>query len=120
MIGSGTQLALEFKSKLFRGLADPARLSILEALRTGPLTVGEIVVQTGLSQSNTSNHLGCLRDCGLVTRRQRGRYAIYDLADDRVRDILAQADLVLRDAARGFYECTRCASDLGAADEPRN
>jgi ArsR family transcriptional regulator, cadmium/lead-responsive transcriptional repressor len=113
-------LALEYKSKLFRGLADPARLSILEALRTGPLTVGEIVVETGLSQPNTSNHLSCLRDCGLVTRRQRGRYAIYDLADDRVRDILTQADLVLRAAARGFYECTRYATDPGAEDASRD
>jgi ArsR family transcriptional regulator, cadmium/lead-responsive transcriptional repressor len=99
--------ALEFKAKLFRGFADPARLSILEALRHGPATVGEIVLATGLSQPNTSNHLACLRDCGIVTRRRLGRYAVYAIADERIRQMLMDADLVLRDAARGFFECAR-------------
>src|SRR3546814_11259866 len=45
------------RAKLFRGPADASRLSILDALRTGPLSVGEIVAMTGLSQSNASNHL---------------------------------------------------------------
>jgi ArsR family transcriptional regulator, cadmium/lead-responsive transcriptional repressor len=39
------------KAKLFRGFSDPSRLSILEALRSGSLTVGEIVEITGLTQS---------------------------------------------------------------------
>ncbi|MEJ5250189.1 MAG: ArsR family transcriptional regulator, partial [Caldilinea sp.] len=42
----------ELQAKLFRGFADPSRLAILETLRDGPLTVGEIVQATGLSQSN--------------------------------------------------------------------
>ena len=65
-----TELAI--KSKLFRGFGDSSRLSILDALRNGPLTVAKIVETTGLSQSNTSNHLGCLRDCGLVVAEQNG------------------------------------------------
>ncbi len=60
--------SVDLQAKLFRGFADPSRLSVLVALREGPLTVGEIVEATGLSQSNASNHLGCLRDCGLVGR----------------------------------------------------
>jgi DNA-binding transcriptional ArsR family regulator len=55
--------SVDLQAKLFRGFADPSRLSVLVALRNGPLTVGEIVEATGLSQSNASNHLGCLRDC---------------------------------------------------------
>ena len=61
-------LGLSVKAKLFNGFADPSRLSILEALRSGPLTVTDIVTTTGLSQSNVSNHLSCLRDCGLVSK----------------------------------------------------
>ena len=68
-----TSESILLKAKLFNGLADPSRLSILEALRGGPLSVGEIVRQTGLSQPNVSNHLSCLHDCGLVARRQEGR-----------------------------------------------
>jgi DNA-binding transcriptional ArsR family regulator len=71
------------------------------------LTVGEIVTATGLSQSNASNHLGCLRDCGLVVAEQNGRYVTYHLSDDRVGDILTLAESLLADVARGVYECTR-------------
>ena len=95
------------KARLFRGLSDPSRLSILEALRTGPQTVTEIVAATGLSQSNTSNHLSCLADCGLVSRLQKGRNVIYQLSDARVDALLALAEQLLSDAARGVYECTR-------------
>jgi DNA-binding transcriptional ArsR family regulator len=71
------------------------------------LTVSEIVAATGLSQSNVSNHLGCLRDCGLVTANQKGRFVYYRLSDDRVAALLRLADELLADVARGVYECTR-------------
>ena len=95
------------KAKLFRGFSDPSRLSILDTLRAGPLTVTEIVEVTGLSQSNTSNHLACLWDCGLVIREQRGRYVRYRLSDERVAALLGLADELLADVAKGVYECTR-------------
>lgn len=94
------------KARLFRGLSDPSRLGILEALRNGPQTVTEIVAATGLSQSNTSNHLSCLADCGLVRRSQKGRNVFYQLSDPRVDALLALAEQLLSDAARGVYECT--------------
>lgn len=95
------------KAKLFRGFSDPSRLSILQALRSGSLTVGEIVEITGLTQSNTSNHLSCLRDCGLVVAIQQGRYVSYQLGDPRVHEVLDLADELLADVAKGVYECTR-------------
>lgn len=94
------------QAKLFRGFADPSRLSIMETLRGGGMTVGEIVETTGLGQSNISNHLACLRDCGLVTAEQDGRYVRYRLSDARVERLLALADELLADVARGVYECT--------------
>lgn len=99
--------AVDLKAKLFRGLADPSRLSILEALRAAPQTVSEVVAATGLSQSNVSNHLACLRDCGLVAREQEGRYVRYELSDPRVATLLRLAEEVLADVAKGVYECTR-------------
>ena len=103
---AGTR-SLDLKAKLFRGFSDASRLSILEALRTGPCTVGEVVEATGLSQSNVSNHLGCLRDCGLVLSEQQGRYVSYRLSDERVGRLLQLADELLSDVAKGVYECTR-------------
>ena len=99
--------AIALKAKLFCGFSNPSRLAILEALRAGSLTVSEIVKETGLSQSNTSNHLGCLRDCGLVTSFQEGRYVRYQLSDPRVATLLCLSDELLADVAKGIYECTR-------------
>ncbi len=107
MLITPTTSAIDLQAKLFRGFADPSRLSILEALRAGERTVSELVKSTGLTQPNVSNHLSCLRDCGLVTLRQQGRFAYYSLSDDRVSELLALADELLADVARGVYECTR-------------
>jgi DNA-binding transcriptional ArsR family regulator len=107
MIVGTTAQALALKAKLFRGFADGSRLAILEALRQGPLTVGEIVEATGLSQPNASNHLACLHDCGLVAREQQGRFVHYRLSDGRVDDLLSRVDELLTDVARGVYDCVR-------------
>lgn len=107
LLASEIQLGISLKAKLFRGFSDPSRLSILDALRSSPLTVSQIVEVTGLTQSNVSNHLGCLKDCGLVRAEQSGRYVTYRLSDDRVEHLLALAEDLLADAARGVYECTR-------------
>ncbi|HMQ29924.1 MAG TPA: metalloregulator ArsR/SmtB family transcription factor [Chloroflexaceae bacterium] len=98
---------LALRGKLFRGFADPSRLTILEALRDGERTVGEIVEATGLSQPNVSNHLSCLRECGLVTSAQQGRYVRYQLSDIRVAALMGLADELVAEVARGVYECTR-------------
>jgi ArsR family transcriptional regulator, cadmium/lead-responsive transcriptional repressor len=107
MLISYTTSGVELQAKLFRGFADPSRLSILQALRNSERTVSELVQSTGLTQPNVSNHLSCLRDCGLVRLRQQGRFAYYSLSDDRVAQLLGLADELLADVARGVYECTR-------------
>lgn len=101
------RIALSAKAKLFRGFGDPSRLSILETLRVGPKKVGEIVLATGLTQPNVSSHLSCLRDCGLVSTQQQGKYVIYQLSDPRVQSLLDLASSLLADVAQGVYECTR-------------
>jgi DNA-binding transcriptional ArsR family regulator len=98
--------ATDLKVKLFRGFSDSSRLSILNALRAEPLTVTEIVQATGLTQSNASNHLACLRCCGLVVSSQQGRYVRYRLSDERVATLLQLADELLADVARGVEECS--------------
>ena len=107
MLTMRVDAGLAVKAKLFRGFGDPSRLKILDSLRRGPLTVSELTDITGLSQSNASNHLACLRDCGLVAAEQEGRYVTYHLSDDRVGDLIATAESLLADVARGVYECTR-------------
>ena len=68
----------------FRALAEPARLQIMQALRTGERTVGELVEATGLHTANVSKHLQLLHAAGFVTRRKEGLYVHYGLAGDDV------------------------------------
>jgi DNA-binding transcriptional ArsR family regulator len=109
MLASSQKQSSFLKAKLFRGFSDPSRLLILEVLRPGPLTVTEIVNATCLSQPNVSNHLSCLRDCGLVTMQQQGRFVAYRLNGEQVEQLLTLADSLLADIAQGIYECTRYA-----------
>ncbi len=107
MLLETTKNSTTLKAKLFRGFSDTSRLMILETLQAGPLMVGDIVKATGLSQSNISNHLGCLRDCGLVSVDQQGRFSFYRLSDERVAALLNLAGELLDEVAKGVYECTR-------------
>ncbi len=109
--------ATALKAKLFRGFSDMSRLSILEALCAGPMTVGAITEKTALSRTNVSNHLRCLLDCDLVVSSPQGRYTLYQLSDPRVAILLGLADDLLHDVAHGVYECTRYALDARNALE---
>src|SRR5436189_101302 len=102
---------IQLQAKLFRDFSDPSRLSILYTVRKGRRTVGEIVETTSLSQSNVSNHLGCLRDCGLVSSQQKGRFVRYQLSDKQVDQLLGLADELLAEVARGVYQCVHYNAD---------
>ena len=73
---------------MFHGLSDPTRLAILLALLDGERRVTELVATVGSSQPNVSNHLACLRECGLVTDRPDGRQVFYRIARPEVVAVL--------------------------------
>ncbi len=68
----------------FKALGEPARLRILDALRRGERTVGELMSDTGLGQANLSKHLQMLHTLGFVDRRKEGLFVHYRLADESV------------------------------------
>jgi DNA-binding transcriptional ArsR family regulator len=68
-------------ARLGRALADPTRCRILTALLDGAAYPGQLAEQLDLSRSNVSNHLSCLRGCGLVVATYQGRQVHYALAD---------------------------------------
>ena len=75
---------IELVAERFRALAEPARLHIMNALRDGELTVGDLVEATGLGQANVSKHLQHLHAAGFLVRRKEGLYVYYGLAGDDV------------------------------------
>ena len=68
-------------SKYLKAVAEPDRLRIVQCLRGGPQSVGDIAQQLHQPLANTSHHLKALRKAGLVVTAKRGRFVIYSLAD---------------------------------------
>jgi ArsR family transcriptional regulator, cadmium/lead-responsive transcriptional repressor len=87
-------------------LADPTRRRILTLLLVGPAYPAELAGVLDVSRTNMSNHLACLRGCGLVTATREGRQVRYELADAR----LAGA---LRELARVVVDSPACPAHLG-------
>ena len=64
---------------LFQALADPARLRIVEAMRSGECAVGDIVERMDIHQSGVSRHLRILAEAGIVQMRPEGQKRLYSL-----------------------------------------
>ena len=75
---------IDLVAERFLALAEPVRLQIMQTLRAGERTVGELVEETGLNTANVSKHLQLLFAAGFVTRRKDGLFVYYALAGDDV------------------------------------
>jgi DNA-binding transcriptional ArsR family regulator len=86
----------EMKADLFKGLAHPARIRVLELLSTASeVPVPELLAATGLSASNLSQHLSVLRRQNLVMAKRRGPQRLYSLAYPQVAELISVATLLL-------------------------
>ena len=86
----------EVKANLFKGLAHPFRIRLLELLSDSPeLTVSALQAETELEPSHLSQHLSVLRRHHLVVSERRGSHVFYRLADPRIRELLAVARALL-------------------------
>lgn len=87
---------LDVLRRVGKALADDTRRRVLVQLIDGPAYPAEMAEDFSTSRANLSNHLTCLRECGLVTAAAEGRRIRYDLADERLAGalrILAALDL---------------------------
>ncbi|GGW87111.1 transcriptional regulator [Streptomyces galilaeus] len=75
---------IEVLARFGRALADPIRCRLLLALREAPAYPSDLADTLGISRTRLSNHLACLRDCGLVVTVPDGRRTRYELADERL------------------------------------
>lgn len=85
----------QFKAEFFKALAHPVRIAILEFLRAGPRSVGEIQEQTGVAGSSISQQLAVLRSRGIVVPERSGTTVRYHAADPQIYTLL--------DAAREIF-----------------
>lgn len=77
--------------KTFKALSDPTRRRILELLRAGPKSAGEISEQFDSTGATISHHLSVLRDAGLISDEKHGKYIIYELDTSVMQDLIAWA-----------------------------
>jgi ArsR family transcriptional regulator len=86
----------EVKANLFKGLAHPFRIRILELMSAATeVSVADLQTQTGLEASHLSQHLAVLRRHRLVQSERRGSHVFYRLADPKVAELLAVARALL-------------------------
>lgn len=97
MFSDASRPLYEVKANLFKGLAHPLRVRVLEVLAasTGDTPVSELLEETGLEASHLSQHLAVLRNYGLVTAERRGNQVRYRLAYPQVADLLRVARALL-------------------------
>jgi len=98
---------------LFRSLGDPARLLIVRRLAGGPARVTDLVAALGLAQSTVSEHLACLRDCGLVSSQPAGRASVFRLAQPALAQMLTAAETVLADTGNAIALCPTWGTGAG-------
>jgi ArsR family transcriptional regulator len=102
----------ELKAELFKALAHPARIRVLEVLAQGERSVGELLEPSGIEASHLSQQLALLRRAGVVTSRKQGTSVIYALRDPLTIELLRVAKQLLINA---LSETSDLLSDLRGA-----
>ena len=82
--GKAEEEIYRMQAEFCKGMAHPKRIHILRVLEDGEMTVNELARITGVSQANVSQHLGILRQLGLLQTRRNGSNVYYSVADHRV------------------------------------
>lgn len=98
-------ITIEERADFIHGLSNPIRLQILELIKDCECTVNQIVSATRISQSSVSQHLACLKGCGLVTPRQAGKYVYYKLTTNSVKTLLTLIDTVIIETQDDTKKC---------------
>lgn len=92
---------IELVAQRFRVLGEPMRIKLLDRLREGDATVGELQDALGASQQNISKHLGVLHAAGMVSRTKDGNHTRYAISDPSVFEL---CDQVCGGVRRQFQE----------------
>jgi DNA-binding transcriptional ArsR family regulator len=86
----------QFKAEVFQVLAHPTRIHIIETLRKGELSVGDILAHVKVEPANLSQHLSVLRSRHLVVTRKAANQVLYTLRDPLLIEVL--------DAMRKYFQ----------------
>jgi ArsR family transcriptional regulator len=106
----------QVKADFFRTLGHPARVRVLELLRDGEMTVGQLQAELGLDSSGASQHLSAMRRQGLLESRKEGTSVHYRVRDPRVFQLLESARQVI---GSHLEEADALLGELGRESAPQ-
>lgn len=98
---------IDMKVKLIHGFSNKTRIQILECIKNQEKTVSQIIEEINGNQSNISQHLACLKGCGIIVGRNEGKYVYYSLRNQQIKDLLTMFDVVLEDVENDMACCER-------------
>jgi len=104
------EIVFKLKSDLFKALAHPVRLAIIEQLKNGERSVGQIVTANGVEQSSISKNLAVLKNAGILSSRQEGVTVYYGVRDQDIFKILRVVSDIL---AAKHKESAKILAELG-------
>ncbi|ASN05575.1 ArsR/SmtB family transcription factor [Virgibacillus necropolis] len=99
------EIDLDTKIKFLHGFSHKTRIQILDCIKEKEKTVSQIVNDLQGNQSNISQHLACLKGCGLIVGRQDGKFVYYRVRNQLVHDLLTMFDVVLEDVQNDVACC---------------
>lgn len=119
--GGADRPLYEIKANLFKALANPARIRILEILSAGdePTAVSEILVATEIEPTLLSQHLAVLKRHHVVTAERVGNAVFYQLTHPSIRDLLVTARSFLADTLKARHQQLEAFDALPPVGNPR-
>ena len=85
----------DIQAEFCKAMGNATRLEIMHILREHPMTVTELIEQTGCTQSAVSRHLAVLRSVSVVTAERRGNEMLYQLTDEKISEVCDLVQKVL-------------------------
>lgn len=105
------QALRQFKAEFFKALAHPLRIHILDSLRDGEHSVGELRDLLGVETPNVSQQLAILRSKNLVRARKDGNNVFYSVTDPTVFQLLDDAKVIFNNHVVGLQDMLQGLSD---------
>lgn len=114
-----TQPIYQLKADFFKTLGHPARIRVLEVLRDGEKSVGDLIPDVGIEASHLSQQLGILRRANVLQSRKLGASVLYSVADPRIFELLEVARAILSSSLAGAHALMAELESLEFSEPPR-
>jgi DNA-binding transcriptional ArsR family regulator len=117
-----TKPVYQAKAEFFKVLGHPARIRVLEVLRDGERSVGDLVPVIGIESSHLSQQLGILRRANIVQARKEGSAVFYSVTDESIFELLDVARRIITSSlaeSQGLLDELRAEERHGPSGERR-